>query len=311
MVNILVDKKQENLKLDKFLLSKYPKIQKIDLYKFIKKKEILVNNKKIDNSYTLKNNDVISFSEFIEKILLNPKNKKDDNVKFDITENNINLFKNSIIFENEDIVAINKPYDLPVQAGTGIKTSIANIIKEINKKENKTLKLVHRLDRTTTGVLIIAKNLESSNKLTDMFKTKNNIEKIYLAVVNGKLTKENGIIGYPLIKKVENNVEKVYRDDKNGKQAITKYKVLKYSEKYNISLVEIQILTGRTHQIRVHFKEIGHSILGDKKYSNFNDLNLTNKIQLHSYKTNLILFENKINLLAKIPTHMEKIINLF
>lgn len=307
---IKINLKQNNLRIDKFLSAQYPNIKVSDLQKFFKKKEITVNNKKIDYNYLLKTNDEINFSTFIENILINPTNKKQEKTKNDLIEEKyINIFKNSIIFENDDLIAINKPYDLAVQGGTNVAISIASILLAINKIENKALKLVHRIDKTTSGLLLIAKNFETANVLGEMFKNKTAIEKTYLAIVDGKVAKSEGIIDFPLLKKIENNVEKVYRDDKNGKQALTKYKVVKYLEKYKATLLEVQIFTGRTHQIRVHLKEIGYPVLGDFKYNpNKNNTISSTHLQLHAYKIKLTLFNNKVNLIAEIPDYMQKLL---
>ena len=119
---------------------------------------------------------------------------------------------------------------------------------------------------------------------------------------DGEIKNKSGVINYPLLKKYENNVEKVYVDKINGKEAITKYEVLFYSKKHNISLVRAEILTGRTHQIRVHFKEIGHSVIGDFKYGK--NTEISNKLQLHSWRTSLKLFGKNYTFVADLPSHM-------
>lgn len=306
-INIKINNKQINIRLDKFLSSLYTNISISNIQKFIRKKEITINNKKVDFNYVLKQNDVINFSKCIENIMKNPVNQVEKNNSNTVENKYIKLFKDSIIFENEDLIIINKPYNLPVQGGTKVDIDVDSIIKTINKLENKSLKLVHRIDKTTTGILVIAKNFESANALTKMFKDKSQIQKTYLALVDGTPTKKEGTIDFPLLKKIEDNEEKVYRDDKNGKKAITKYKVLKTFNTY--SLVEAQILTGRTHQIRVHLKEINHPILGDFKYNKNKNKNISSThLQLHAYKIKFKLFNNLIDITCPIPDSMEKFI---
>ena len=305
MITIKIDR--GGVRIDKFLLSMYNKMKIINIQKFIKKKEIKVNSKKVVSSYILQSGDVISFSEFVEKILKNPIDREEiDKFSSDkIDKKYNNLVTDNIIFEDNNLLALNKPYGLPVQGGTGIKVSVDKILKNLNTKDTN-LKLVHRLDRDTTGVLIIAKNIETTNKLMKMFKSKDDIVKEYLLVANGRIKNNEGTINLPLIKKHENNIEKVYVDKVNGKEAITYYEVLDYSEKYNLTFAKARILTGRTHQIRVHFKEIGCPILGDFKYGRNNDL--SDKLQLHSYHTKLKLFGKDYDFLAEIPEHMKKIV---
>ena len=305
--NLNINFKQNGLRLDRYLSSRYDKIPIVSIQKFIKKKEITVNNKKVDFAYILKTNDVINFSKCIENILKNPDIKAENPIVNVVDNKCIELFKKSIIFENDDLIIINKPYNLAVQGGTKIDIDIASIIKAINNRENSSLRLVHRIDKTTTGILVIAKNFESANALTEMFKDKNKIQKTYLAFVDGCPQKLTGTIDFPLLKKIENNEEKVYRDDKNGKKALTEYKVIKKFDNY--ALLEVKIFTGRTHQIRVHLKEINHPILGDFKYNKSKNKNVSSThLQLHAYKINFILFGNRINVVCPIPDSMQKFI---
>lgn len=303
MVEIKINNNQSGVRIDKFLLSKYTKMRIINIQKFIKKKEIKVNSKKVNSNYILQNGDIIVFSTFVETILNNPidRNEIDKFTSNKIDEKYNGLITDNIIFEDDNLLVINKQYGLPVQGGTGIKVSVDKILKNLNTKDTN-LKLVHRLDRDTTGVLLIAKNFETANKLTKMFKNKEYIKKEYLLFVDGEIKSKNGVINYPLLKKYDNNVEKVYVDKANGKEAITKYEVLFYSKKYNVSFVRAEILTGRTHQIRVHFKEIGHSLIGDFKYGK--NTEISSKLQLHSYRTSLRLFGKNYTFIADLPKHM-------
>lgn len=303
---IKINKMYDGLRLDKYLFSLYPDVINGDIYKFIKNKDITINNKKVKNSYILKENDLIVFTNFAERILNNPKNKKEHDTNT-VDGKYIELFNSSIIYEDDNILAINKPYNLSVQGGNGINTSISNIISYINLNEHKSLKLVHRIDKTTTGILIIAKNLASANELMKLFKDKNNIKKYYYALTIGNFSNKNGTIDIPLTK--EKDSDFVFKDEKNGKKAITYYRVIKYINNLDVSFVKLQILTGRTHQIRVHLKEIGHPILGDFKYNKFkNNYISSNKLQLHSSEIEFKLFGKKIYIKSEIPHDMKKII---
>lgn len=293
--------KQQGLKLENFLFSKFPNSNLNDIRRFIRNNEIKVNDKKTKTNYKLFDKDTIKFSSFVEKILYNPDKKIKVNIK-KVSDRYINLIKKSVIYEDENLFVINKPYGLPVQGGSGIKVSIADIIKQISH-EKESYKLVHRLDKETTGVLIIAKNIEYANELKNIFKNKKDIKKNYLALVYGNLKNKSGNIDYPLLKKYENGTEKVYVDKELGKEAVTKYRVLKYYEKYDMSLVDIEILTGRTHQIRVHFKEIGHPIVGDYKYGKNKNIKnkISNKLYLHSASIEVVIFGRCYRFRASMP----------
>lgn len=307
---IIIQAKNNNYRLDKFLQDNFRNVNNILIQKAIRNKDILLNGQALGKSNeTLYEGDELLLSNFITKIFDNsPKiieNKSD--LKF--TDKEIEKIKNYIIYKDEHILAINKPAGLAVQSGSKIEKSVNDYLQFLKFEKDEAVRLVHRLDKDTSGVLLLARDKKTCDILMDYFKNKNDkLEKIYLALVVGKFVKNEGTISYPLIKKIENGVEKVYRDEKEGKEAITTYKVLNYNEKFNVSLVEVKILTGRTHQIRVHLKEIGHSILGDGKYGGKNAFvnGLGDKMHLHSYKINIKDFEGKnMGIKAELPQHFQ------
>jgi 23S rRNA pseudouridine955/2504/2580 synthase len=303
----IITSNSSNIKILKFIKDNFPYLDNITLQKAFRNKDILLNGKKVKDNVVLNKNDSVFLSEFIIKIFNNKKNisfEKNNFEKYNknTTKQDIEKFKTYIIYENDKMLAINKPNGLAVQGGSRIKKSIADFLQNGEK-------LVHRLDKDASGVLIIAKDKEEAKILTNYFKNKDeNLEKIYLAIVVGKFTKNIGEINLPLLKKIENGIEKVYVD-KMGKESITLYKVLDYNTSYNLSLVEIKILTGRTHQIRVHLKELGHPILGDGKYGEKKAYieNFSPKLHLHSYK--LDIKEENINLMAQIPDFFQQTID--
>ena len=197
---------------------------------------------------------------------------------------------------------------MAVQGGSGIKLSIDDILPDLKFNKNQNPRLVHRLDKDTSGILLIAINRQSADILTLAFKNKQ-IEKTYIAVVKGKPSQKSGVIDLPLIKKFQGKNEKIYVDKQLGKQAITYYKILKYNKKLDCSLLELKPITGRTHQLRVHLKEIGHVIIGDYKYggknANIQDntpQNSKNRLQLHA--TRIVIndfFEKKLTINTPIP----------
>ena len=312
---IKIEKKYENLRLDKFLFSIFSNVNNVLIQKAIRNKDIVLNNKSVKSANTiLKQNDELGLTNFIVKIFSNPSQKVEKKSDLKFTDKEIEKIKNCIIYKDNNIIAINKPSGLAVQSGTKIEKSLNDYLQFLRFENQENPKLVHRLDKDTSGLIIIARNHEIAEKLAEYFKDKDEkLDKIYLTLTVGKFLNTEGKIEFPLIKKVENGVEKVYRDEKNGKEATTIYKVLGYSEKYNVSLLEVKILTGRTHQIRVHLKEIGHPILGDGKYGGkkaFVD-GLSEKIHLHSYKINIKNLDGKdLNLKAELPENFRKSLNI-
>lgn len=238
-----------------------------------------------------------------------------------------------IIYEDTDIIAVNKPPGINVHPDETYKKE--TLIQKISKLYPEILKIgenlerpgvVHRLDRDTSGVLILAKNEKSFNFLKDSFKIRE-VKKTYLALLQGKLgTKkyETGIINLPLARSVKNPILRTAIGKTRGelKPAITEYKILGYFEpkikvglenqKNILTLLEAYPKTGRTHQLRVHFKALGHPIAGDKLYGNKNKIiihGLTRHF-LHAMSLELTLPSGtRIKLEAELPEDLKKVLN--
>jgi len=176
-----------------------------------------------------------------------------------------------VIYEDNHIIVVEKTPNIPSQADkTGdmdMLTLVKNYIKEkYNKPGNVYLGLVHRLDRPVGGVMVFAKTSKAASRLSEQVRTKS-LKKIYLAVVDGKVEKAKGTLEDYLYKDERNNISKVVNSNKkNAKLAKLDYEVLKYNEVKDLSLLKVNLHTGRHHQIRVQLANIGHSIYGDQKY---------------------------------------------
>ncbi len=179
--------------------------------------------------------------------------------------------KLKVIFEDNHIIVVEKPPNIPSQSDkTGdldMLTIVKNYIKEkYNKPGNVYLGLVHRLDRPVGGVMIFAKTSKSASRLSNQVREKV-FKKEYLAVVDGKFEDKKGTLINYLYKDERNNISKVVnKEKKNAKEAKLDYEVIKYNEVKNLSLVKINLHTGRHHQIRVQLSNFNHSIFGDQKY---------------------------------------------
>ncbi len=179
--------------------------------------------------------------------------------------------KLKVIFEDNHIIAVEKPPNIPSQSDkTGdldMLTIVKNYIKEkYNKPGNVYLGLVHRLDRPVGGVMIFAKTSKSASRLSNQVREKV-FKKEYLAVVDGKFENKRGTLVNYLYKDERNNISKVVsKEKKNAKEAKLDYEVIKYNEVKNLSLLKINLHTGRHHQIRVQLSNFNHSIFGDQKY---------------------------------------------
>lgn len=238
------------LRVDKFLCKNFD-ISFALAQKILREKKVLVNERNTDSAYKIQESDQI-------QILCElPKRKIVALREPNISKEKQREFWQNVVFEDENLVAIDKPSGLATQGGSGIDISVADFAKL------RGFELVHRLDKDTSGLLLLAKNAKIAEFLFEKFK-KRQIHKTYLALVYGKVRKEEMTISIPLCKKLLGKNEKVVPDRNNGKEAITELKNIACQEKF--SLVELSPLTGRTHQLRVHCKEIGHPIIGDVKY---------------------------------------------
>lgn len=279
-------------RLDRYIKAKIPHLTHGRIETSLRKGFIKVNKKKIASNYRLQENDEIFFSDHLF-------NNKHD-IQTPNNANNINQeiakkIKKSIIYEDNDILVLNKLYDIATQGGSNIKHSIDNYLKYLFPDHEP--KLIHRLDKETTGILVVAKNIKSARELAKKIQN-HEIKKKYLCLVIGKITKKQGEIKLPLSDSYSVRVES------DGKEAITRYKVL--AQNNHLSLLEIDLITGRKHQIRVTTNEIGHPVLGDGKYGGKDAFikGLSNKLHLHSYYIKIKdLFGRDLEFSAPLSEH--------
>jgi len=176
-----------------------------------------------------------------------------------------------VLFEDNHIIVVEKPVNVPSQGDkTGDIDMLTIIKKYIKEKYNKPgdvyLGLVHRLDRPTGGVMVFARTSKSASRLSEQVRDKK-MHKKYLCIVDGKMESQTGSMRDFLLKNEKNNISKVVKEGtKNAKEAVLDYEVVKYNDQINMSVVKVDLHTGRHHQIRVQFASRGHSLSGDQKY---------------------------------------------
>jgi len=266
--------------------------------KLIKDKLVLVNGKIAKPSYIVKLGDLIQINL--------PKEKS-----IELMAENIPL---DIVFEDEDILIVNKPKGILVHpTGKDMKGTLANGLLYYNKSianvgEALRPGIVHRLDRDTSGILIIAKNQKSYNELIKQFKARE-VKREYIALVHGQLSIKEATINAPIGRDPSNRTKMTVIYE-NSKEAITDYRVLE--EFRNYSLLELSLQTGRTHQIRVHMAHLGHPVVGDRVYSNKSDEFNLNSQLLHAKKIGFLhpRSKNYLEFEANLPKDFARIVNI-
>lgn len=285
MRELVVKKNDANQRLDKFLLKKFKTMPKKMAYMYIRKKCVKVNGKKATPEVMLKENDLLTFyikDEFFDNI-------QEENYEFLKAPKNL-----KIIYEDENIILLDKKPGVIVHQDKSYHFDCLLLRLhhylydngEYNPKEENCFApaLVNRIDRNTGGIVIGAKNAESLRILNQKMKDRE-LHKFYLCLLINKPKKDNAILSDYLIKNEKTNKVTVLRNEKLGaKKILTKYSVLETNN--NLTLCEVELLTGRTHQIRAHMSSIGCPILGDNKYGNkkLNQKYSLSKQCLYSYK---------------------------
>lgn len=284
MRKLIVDLKNNNKKLSDYLLSNFDGLTISMFYKTLRKKDIRVNNIKVTKNIDLHIGDEILVYLTDEYLFKNVNDE--NNIKSKIES--INISKN-IIYEDTNILVINKPQGIAITDNKLNEMTLTTLLKNIY---GNNVEPCHRLDRNTSGLIIYAKNKESLNILLQKFKNKE-IKKKYICDVYGILNKKYDTLKAYLFKDTKKSTVFISDEKKNGySEIITKYKVIKENLTENFSTLEVELITGKTHQIRAHLAHIGHPIIGDGKYG-INEINKKFKEKYQRLCSNELTFSFK------------------
>lgn len=298
MKETTVTEADSDIRLDRWFQRHYPQIKHGELMKALRKKLVRVNGARADAGQHLAAGDVIKHPEFTDT----PKKSAPS-----LSDAEIREAQGWVIFKNKHVIAINKPAGLATQGGSKQKYHLDRLLPALQFDAASPPKLVHRLDKDTSGVLLLGRDAKSAQALTKAFASKT-IQKTYWALVVGKPGEEEGEIKLPLAKQRISGQERMVVDKKEGKQAITHF-YRREALAMKLSWMELSPLTGRTHQLRVHMEAIGHPIIGDGKYGGQESfpegLNLPPTLHLHARHITLPdIFGAMLDITAPLPPHM-------
>lgn len=317
MKSIKIDSNNENQRIDKFLVKYLPNAPKSFIYKMLRKKDVKVNGSKVSENYILKLDDEVSLFLY-DDLFKQFASKKEI---YDLTP----TF--TVLYEDEHILVVNKPAGLLVhedekeQVHT-LSNEVLSYLKHkgeyVDSIENTFVPgPVHRLDRNTSGIVIFGKTLPALQNLNEMMKQRHCIEKKYLTIVRGYIKKDLELIDY--VKKDE-KAGKMYLVSPSDKQGLKMHTLVhSLQATHEFSLIEVRIVTGRTHQIRIHMASMDHPVIGDSKYGDF-ELNKIIKKRfslshqfLHAYQIKFIKPLGKLSYLqdkvitCPLPSKLNKI----
>ena len=288
-----VDLTCNEMRIDRWIRNNIGKIPQSLIEKNLRNGKIKLNNKKIKSSHKVKTKDTIDLFNFDFKETIFQKK-----IKFLPSEEIVKENENLIIDNNDDFIVLNKSSGISVQGGTKSKKNLVDIFAKSEIFQNTKPFSVHRLDKDTSGVFIIAKHRESAQLLTSLFRLRK-VHKTYLAICHGELNNESGEWTDDLTR-YENNQPVI-------EKAKTIYKVL---DKNSIcSLVEMKPITGRKHQLRKQLYSIGNPIYGDQKYKfNNTDKAINKNLMLHSYQIKFMINKKKYTYTALLPDYFKKLL---
>lgn len=290
-------------RIDNYLVNQLKGVPKSLIYRIIRKGEVRVNKGRIKPEYKLQGGDIVR----IPPVRISQKATPEVSTKL----NKVSQLENQIIYEDEVLLVLNKPSGIAVHGGSGLNFGVIEALRAL-RPDARFLELVHRLDRDTSGILLVAKKRSSLRNLHAQLREKR-VQKDYLALVRGQWQSHCKVVNAPLLKNELASGERIVRVNEQGKASETRFRI---EERYqNATLVKASPVTGRTHQIRVHTQYAGHPIALDDKYGDrefdkkMSALGL-NRLFLHAFE--IVFFhprtEEKMRIKAPLDGKMKQIL---
>ena len=295
------------IRIDRWFSRYFPNISTATVQKHLRKGFIRLNDKKEKPGTKVKRHDVISIHPVvIDESKKMPSRPKDKTRKKKVITTDLNL-QDYILYKDEWLIAINKPRGIPVQGGTGVSLSIDDLLFQLQFDKTETPKLIHRLDRDTSGVLLLARSTHAASKLAPLFKAKS-IEKTYWALVVGTPKQQEGTINASIDKVLSDHGKEKVVSTSAGKHAVTEYEVVDKAGKM-VSWLALRPITGRTHQLRVHCMLLGTPIVGDGKYGGRDAFieGFKKYVHLHAREVQIPnYFNQSLTIKAALPNDMQE-----
>ncbi len=293
--SINVDATYAGMRIDRFLRKYFESIPQSLIERNLRSGKIKLNRKKVKNSAKLKINDLIELHNLeIKKKIISTK------VKLKPSDTIIRENENFIIENNEDFIVLNKQAGISVQGGTKSKKNLIDIFSNSEIFKNDKPYSVHRLDKETSGVFLIAKNRPTAQLLTTLFRLRK-VYKTYIAICHGELSiKEKGSL--------KNNLIRYEKATKIVENAETYYEIL--DKNNNSTFIQLKPITGRKHQLRKQLFDLGHSIIGDKKYNSYKVQKNNKNLMLHSYEIKFKIKEKKYTFRATPPEYFRNMLKV-
>ncbi|MGE6568743.1 23S rRNA pseudouridine(955/2504/2580) synthase RluC [Shewanella vesiculosa] len=253
---VTIDEDHFEQRIDNFLLTKLKGVPKSMIYRIVRKGEVRVNKKRIKPEYKLQIGDIVRVPPVRVA-------EKDNRKAPSPNLSRVSQLEERIIHEDNHLIVLNKPAGIAVHGGSGVDYGVIEGLRSL-RPQQKFLELVHRLDKDTSGVLLVAKKRSALKHLHEQLRSKT-MQKDYLALVRGEWQASDKVVKAPLLKITLKSGERIVRVNKEGKESETRYKIMQRYQ--GCTLVKASPVTGRTHQIRVHCQYAGHAIACDDKYS--------------------------------------------
>ncbi|MFC0982456.1 23S rRNA pseudouridine(955/2504/2580) synthase RluC [Pasteurella multocida] len=300
---LTISEDEAGQRIDNYLLAKLKGVPKSLIYRILRKGEVRVNKRRIKPEYKLQANDIVR----VPPVRISEKEQAPISTKL----NKVSQLEKQILFEDECLLVLNKPSGIAVHGGSGLSFGVIEALRTL-RPDARFLELVHRLDRDTSGILLVAKKRSALRSLHEQLREKT-VQKDYLALVRGQWQSHCKVVKAPLLKNELSSGERIVRVSEQGKPSETRFSI---EERYEYAtLVKASPITGRTHQIRVHTQYAGHPIALDDKYGDkhfdeqMTQLGLT-RLFLHAFS---IRFEHPktgeiLRINAPLDPEMKKIL---